>query len=208
MLNEAVSYDEVAGGIAYLHQRANAIAGRTLESSAFVYALIEILAEQNIISINELDQRKQQIAERILKRFTQRDGGISLQESGQDKYTFEPAIAIDCENRVQLCKAACCKMVFSLSRQDIEERVLKWELHHPYVIAKGEDGYCHHFDRQCQNCTVHAQRPLPCRAYDCRNDSRIWLDFDQKIINPKLQDPTWPHNLTAEEVELSQGNLP
>jgi hypothetical protein len=36
------------------------------------------------------------------------------------------------------------------------------------------------------NCTVHQNRPVPCRAYDCRKDHRIWSDFDQRIVSPEL----------------------
>lgn len=178
--------DEVAAGLAYLHNRANATTTRTWEAASFVYALIELLAEKGVISIEEIDARKKVVAERLLKRFVQRDPGVAIQEPEQDKYAFAPTVKIDCENRVHLCKAACCKMVFPLSRQDIEEGVIKWDLGRPYVIAKGTDGYCQHLDRQCLGCTVHAQRPIPCRAYDCRNDQRIWLDFENKVINPEI----------------------
>jgi Fe-S-cluster containining protein len=135
----------------------------------------------------------------------QHDPGVAIQEPEQDKYTFPQTVKIDCENRLDRCQAACCKMVFPLSRQDIEEGVIRWELGRPYMIAKRPDGYCHHFDPQCLGCTVHSQRPIPCRAYDCSNDKRIWLDFENKIVNPKINEPNWPHNLTAEEMELPEG---
>jgi Fe-S-cluster containining protein len=179
---------EVAAGLAYVHTRTNATTGRALEAASFVYALIEILAEKGLISIEEIDARKKTVAERLLKRFHQHDPGVAIQEPDQDKYAFQQTVKIDCENRIHLCKAACCKMVFPLSRQDIEEGVIKWELHRPYVIAKGADGYCQHLDRKCLVCTAHAQRPLPCRAYDCRHDQRIWLDFENKIVNPEINE--------------------
>ncbi len=207
MLDDLAQYREVARGLAYLHGRANATAGRTFEAASFVYALIELLAEKGVLDIDEIDARKKVVAQRLLKRYNQRDPGVALQEPEQDKYGFQQSVEIDCENRVHLCKAACCKMVFPLSRQDIDEGVIKWELDRPYMIAKGEEGYCRHLDRQCLSCTVHAQRPIPCRAYDCRNDKRIWLDFDQKIINPKLNEPNWPHNLSPEEKQASGGDV-
>ncbi len=207
MPDNLAQHHEVAKGLAYLHTRTNATVGRTLEAASFVYALIELLAEKGLLDIEEIDARKKVVSQRLLKRFMQNDPGVSLQEPERDKYVFEQTVAIDCENRLHLCKAACCKMVFPLSRQDIEEGVIKWELSKPYVIAKGTDGYCHHLDRQCLGCTVHAQRPIPCRAYDCRNDRRIWLDFDNKMVNPKLDSPDWPHNLTAEEMELPGGEI-
>ena len=81
---------------------------------------------------------------------------------------------------------ACCKMSFALSRQDIEEGTVKWDLGHPYMIAKVEDGYCVHFDKTTCKCKIWENRPVPCRGFDCRNDKRIWLDFEKMVVNPKL----------------------
>ncbi len=205
--DQTVRYSDVAGGLAYLHHRSNEISQRTLEAASFTYALIEILVEKEIISLDEINTRQKPVATRLLKRFIKHDAGIAIQEPNQDKYTFSQVAKIDCEDRVHLCKSACCKMVFPLSQQDIEEGIIKWELSQPYVIAKGTDGYCTHLDRQCLSCTAHDRRPIPCRAYDCRQDTRIWLDFEKKVVNPKLDDPNWPHNLTPEEMELPGSEL-
>jgi Fe-S-cluster containining protein len=60
------------------------------------------------------------------------------------------------------------------------------DLGRPYLIAQGADGYCRHLDRCTCRCTVREHRPLPCRGYDCRNDKRVWLDFEKRIVNPEL----------------------
>lgn len=190
---------EVQDGLAYLHTRVGATAARALESAAFAYALIELLAERGLIDIEELDARKRQVAPRLLKRFEGQDPGVVIQDSPHDKYQAPGEASIACASRLSLCQAVCCKMVFPLSRQDIDERIIQWDLGRPYVIAKGEDGYCRHLDRACLCCTEHKARPLPCRVYDCRNDPRIWLDFDRRAINPKIAEPHWPYNLSAEE---------
>lgn len=192
---------EVAEGIEFLHARLGATTARTLESASFVYALIELLAEAGLLSIEQLDARKAAVAQRLAKRYAEKDAGLALQDSKHDKYAPPVEPKIDCADRVGLCKAACCKMVFPLSRQDVEEAVVRWDLGRPFVIAKGADGYCQHLDRGAHRCTVHAQRPLPCRVYDCRQDRRIWLDFDRRIVNPKLCDPDWPRNLSPDEMQ-------
>jgi Fe-S-cluster containining protein len=96
-------------------------------------------------------------------------------------------VEIDCANRLHLCKAACCRLRFALSHQDVEEGIVQWEFAHPYFIAQDKDGYCNHLDRSCMNCTIHENRPVPCRAYDCRNDSRIWANFDERIVSDELE---------------------
>jgi Fe-S-cluster containining protein len=64
--------------------------------------------------------------------------------------------------------------------------VIKWNLDAPYLIAHTEDGYCRHLDRAGCRCTVREQRPIPCRVYDCRGDTRIWSDFANYMINPEM----------------------
>lgn len=199
MVAAAPTRREIEDAIAYLHTRVNATTARALESASFVYALIELLVERGLLKIEEIDARKQQVAPRLLKRFQSHDPGVAVQHSNHDKYQAPQEATIDCANRVSLCKAACCKMLFPLSQQDIEERAIHWQIGRPYVIAKGEDGYCQHLQRNGLSCTVHAARPLPCRVYDCRNDPRVWLDFERRVVNPKIGDPDWPHNLSPEE---------
>jgi hypothetical protein len=178
---------EIVAGLLYTHRRANANTSRSLEAATFLYALIELLTEKGILTVEELDARKEQIADRVERRFLGKGMGVVLQEPDQDKYTFAAEAHVDCENRVHLCKAACCRMIFPLSRQDIAERIILWDLEAPYLIAQTEDGYCRQLDRGACKCTVRAHRPIPCRAYECRNDPRIWSDFANYIINPDLE---------------------
>lgn len=178
---------EIVGGLLYTHSRANSNTNRLLESASFLYALIELLKEKGILNIEELDERKMTVAKRLKKRFLGKGMGVVIQEPEQDKYAFrDKEVHIDCENRVHLCKAACCKLSFPLSMQDINEGIIKWDLRSPYLIAQDADGYCKHFERTTCRCTVREHRPIPCKAYDCRNDKRIWLDFENKVVNPDI----------------------
>jgi len=179
---------EVVGGLLYAHHRAGANTAKTLEVTVFAYALIELLLEKGLVTEAELNERKQQVAERLTEQFRAKGMGVLRQEPEYDKYTFDRGATIDCESRLPLCKAACCRLDFALSKQDVEEGIVKWDLARPYRIAKDGDGYCRHLDRCASRCTIYAHRPVPCRAYDCRNEKRIWLNFEQRIINPELED--------------------
>jgi hypothetical protein len=120
--------DEVTGGLLYCHSRLNANTSKLLESASFLYALVELLAEKGLLEIAEIDARKPIVAARLLDRFLDNGMGVALQEDEQDKYAFADTAEIDCENRVHLCKAACCRMSFALSQQDVEEGIVKWDL--------------------------------------------------------------------------------
>jgi len=177
---------EVAEGLLYTHSRANANTSKTLEVASFSYALVELLAERGIISIEELDERKKIVGQRLVEKFVEKGMGVALTHDEQDKYSHQSEVRIDCENRMPLCRASCCRLRFALSVQDVEEGKVKWDLGRPYMIRHDSDGYCHHLERTTQGCSIYENRPIVCRSYDCRNDKRIWLDFENKIINPAL----------------------
>lgn len=181
---------EVGGGLLYCHSRESMNSSKTLEVTAFAYALIELLMEKGLLTEEELNERKRKVAERLVEKFRESGMGVVRQEGEQDKYTFKNGAKIDCENRIHLCKAACCRLPFALSRQDVEEGIVKWDFGHPYMNARRPDGYCVHLERKTCRCTVYESRPVPCRGYDCRNDKRIWLDFEKKIVSTELEEMT------------------
>src|SRR5690606_2972362 len=99
-----------------------------------------------------------------------------------DKYALGDIPRIDCEARLPLCRARCCRLPFALSRQDLDEGVLRWRYERPYLLAKRADGMCVHNNGGA--CDRYESRPGQCRRYDCRNDRRIWLDFEAGIPAP------------------------
>lgn len=181
--------EEVSKGFIDSHARANKNSAKALEIASFCYALIELLKEKGIITINELDERKKIVNKRMVKKFAEQGiGVIALQDYKENKYTFNEEVVIDCAKRIHVCHAACCQLDLALSKQDIEEGIVKWELGKPYMIARDFDGYCCHYDRSVCQCRVWQHRPIPCRGYDCRKDERIWLNFEEGIINPDFEE--------------------
>lgn len=183
-------HDDLMSGLIYTHLRLNDNTKKTLESSSFLYALIELLEKKGVIDIEELDAQKKEVAERLVKNFVESGLGLMYQDMEHDKYQFEQNADVDCKSCLNVCQAACCKMPFALSKQDIDEGILKWEFGRPYMIAHGEDGYCVHLDRKTYKCTVHENRPVPCRGFDCRDNEKwpVWSDFKNKILDSKLDE--------------------
>jgi Putative zinc- or iron-chelating domain len=179
--------NDVADGLMYAHCRENANTSKVLEVASFSYALIELLNERGIISIEELDERKRKVGERLVEKFAEKGMGVALTDDEKDKYAYEGTVEIDCENRMSLCRGACCRLSFALTVQDLEEGAVKWELGRPYMIRREADGYCHHLEREHKRCGVYEKRPIVCRAYDCRKDKRIWTDFENRIVSDDLE---------------------
>jgi hypothetical protein len=175
----------IATGFRYSHVRINFNTSKTLEATSFLYAMIELLNEKGLLTIEELDNRKKKVAERLVKKFVETGNGLMYQDPEYDKYTFEQEAHVDCLKRLHICKAVCCKFPFALSKQDVEEGIIRWEFGHPYLIAHGEDGYCLHMDRKTYQCAERNHRPVPCRGFDCKSDEKwpVWQDFEKKILN-------------------------
>jgi Fe-S-cluster containining protein len=182
-------HDALSSGFIYTHTRVNKNTSKNLEVASFMYALIELLSEKGLISIEEIDERKKTVAGRLVERFVRSGIGMMYQDPEFNKYTFDKEAQVDCLNCIPHCKAICCKLPFALSRQDVEEGVIRWDLGRPYLICHGLDGYCVHLNRRTYLCSVHDKRPVPCRGFDCRNDKNwdVWLDYGKKFLNPELE---------------------
>jgi len=189
----------ITEGLLYTHTRINNNTNKVLETASFLYALIELLDEKYLLSIEELDERKKQVARRLVQKFVESGIGLMHQDPEYDKYSFNDESSVDCLSRLDICKGVCCKLPFALSKQDVEEGIIRWEFSRPYLIAHDDDGYCVHLDRETYKCTVREHRTVPCRGFDCKNNEKwkVWQDYEKGIINPEL----------AEKIEKEIGEI-
>ena len=114
-----------------------------------------------------------------------RNTRVSL-DLGGSKYEA-PTADVPCDELLPLCQAKCCTLSFALSTEDLDEGVVRWDYGQPYLIRqRADDGYCVHNVPGSHACTIHAVRPRVCRSYDCRADTRIWTNFEQRIPAPTV----------------------
>ena len=149
------------------------------EGSIYARAVAELLVDKGLVGKEELDTMMAQVR----KEVEALPAPKVLLSAGVDKYQCENLVLIDCAERVHLCQARCCSLDFYLTDQDLDEGVVRWDYGRPYWIRKNKDGHCVHYDPATRRCRIHAYRPHVCRAYDCRNDQRIWIDFEMRIPN-------------------------
>jgi Fe-S-cluster containining protein len=95
-----------------------------------------------------------------------------------------------------VCKAVCCTLPFPLSADEVEAGDVRWDLGHPYVIRHSAEGYCVHNDRATGGCGVYGKRPGVCRGYSCADDTRIWADFDNMVLNEEFLSSRKRHDFT------------
>lgn len=162
------------------------------DNQVLLHSLLEVMISKGLVRLHEVEERKKEVSQYFAEK--ENKGATVQLVDTPDKYTQQETAAIDCENRIHLCKAACCKLWFPLSVQDLDEGIVKWDYYRPYSIAHDESGYCTHMDKEhgCK-CSIYKNRPMVCRTYDCRADQRIWLNFEEKIVNPELEKEGWPN---------------
>ncbi|MBN1399977.1 MAG: YkgJ family cysteine cluster protein [Anaerolineae bacterium] len=188
---------EFERGLRFAHVMLSVTQDQGNEAVAYVQALAEVLAEKGLISEEEiegpLERARQEIAQLMMPR-------VRLADMG-DKYAEGQAVEVDCLSRLPLCHGRCCTFRFFLTKQDLDEGVARWDYGNPYWIRQGADGHCVHSDPITRVCTIHAQRPHICRKYDCRNDKRIWIDFEKRIPAPP-SDPSGEAPVAMAEIAL------
>lgn len=190
-LNYTATANDLLRGLIYTHNRANANTAEVHEANATLHTLVEMLVACGLVDPEAFDEKRKQASERLRREYVERGMAVAMQEFGISKYEFQGGAEIDCESRIHLCKAACCRLPFALSKQDVQEGIVKWDLGQPYMNARDAEGHCTHLEKCSGQCTVYAKRPIPCRGYDCRKDRRIWLDFENCVINPRVGEPDW-----------------
>jgi hypothetical protein len=181
------STQDIALGFHEAHRRVSAATTQLFQTVAQARALAEVLVAKGLVEIEELERSQQTVEQDLAETFDHEGLGVSIAAAGPDKYDLgDLDVQIDCASRLPLCHAACCRLRFPLSEQDIHEGVVQWQLDRPYLNRLGADGYCVHCSAETRSCQVYASRPAVCRTYDCRADTRIWLDFEGRVPNPDL----------------------
>lgn len=179
---EAVQKSDVERALRFNHVIEMQTKQQLSELTARFNALFELLVARGLLPLQDYEERCRTTHEREAVRV--RGDALVVVDGEQDKYALSDLPQVDCEARLHLCKGRCCTLVFPLSFQDLDERVVQWDYSRPYQIAQRPDGYCVHSDEQARSCQVYAQRPAICRTYSCREDKRIWVDFDKRIPAP------------------------
>ena len=166
---------QVEQGNLFAHSALTEQAARANESEALLQGLAGLLVRQGVVSADELmavvDEARPQVERKVRV-------AVRVDQVG-------PEPVIDCEARLPVCHAVCCRLHFALSVEEIETGRMKWELGHPYFNRHNADGYCHQWSG---GCSIYDDRPSPCRLYTCEHDERIWKDFAAMELNQEWID--------------------
>lgn len=168
---------QIERGNLFAHSSLTEHATRINEGADVLNGLVGLLVQRGLIEGQELLDIVESVRERTERAGQHASVGIAVRVD----QPVEQEPNVDCGARIHICKAACCRLHFALSAEEVERGgPLKWELGHPYFNRHNSDGYCHQWD---DGCGMYDDRPSVCRLYTCEEDDRIWTDFEAMELN-------------------------
>jgi Fe-S-cluster containining protein len=178
--DEPPTRSELEEALRFLNHAATQTRLSHSDIGATLKALVEVLVARGVLPHAEFERRRQRALDAVATRLEEQP--MVRFGAAVDKYGLKDLPDIDCASIIPICKARCCTLSVFCSAQDLDEGVVKWDYARPYQIRKREDDYCVHSEPETRRCGIYAQRPAICRSYDCRDDRRIWKDFEQRIL--------------------------
>lgn len=173
---------QVERGQLFTHTALGESASRLAQLQSIVHGLADSLMAKGVLTSGELIAAVHHVDEELEARGEQLGPGIRIRIDPVEEEPGAEAV-VDCESRLSLCQAVCCRLNFALSVDEIEASQVRWDLGMPYFVRKRENGCCTHLNAEHAGCTVYADRPRVCRRYSCAHDQRIWTDFAARELN-------------------------
>lgn len=172
---------QVERGSLFTHTALSNNAERLHEAESFLYGLIDVLVALGVTTSDEVAEAAGRVRREMAEKGETLGPGVALRvEETRAPAEFVP---VNCNERIHICKAICCKLNFTLTANEIESGQVKWDLGRPYYIRQEASGYCTHNDTKKGCCSIYHNRPGVCRNYSCANDKRIWKDFEKMELN-------------------------
>jgi hypothetical protein len=172
---------QVERGSLFTHTAVGRNAARLAEVESFLYGLVDLLVGNGTVSLDQLAEAAKKVREESRARGDVPHSGVSIDLAPRDPVA--PPVQVNCLERLHICEAACCKLDFALTVDEVEGASIKWDLGRPYLIRHAADGFCVHRDRSSGRCGVYEGRPATCKGYSCASDTRIWKDFEKMELN-------------------------
>lgn len=171
--------NQMIRGAMHTHTNLSNYSARINEIEAFTYGIADALVESGLLSTKAIYKVVENLKTKMAEKQEQLhpDIQVRLDREGAKEY-----VAVNCAERMPICKAVCCSLRFALSKEEIEAGHVRWDLGHPYFI-RHEGGCCTHKDKKTGACGVYDNRPRVCSEYSCATDDRIWKDFEKMELN-------------------------
>ena len=187
----------VVRGNLFTHSAIGRNSERINEIESFLYGLIDLMIEKGELKKEKLIDAAKEVRKEMFEKGELAHAGIGIRVDKPEE-VLEP-VPVNCNERLHICEAICCKLNFALSVEEIESGKVKWDLGKPYFIRHEKHGYCSHLNLTKNCCSVYNDRPSVCRKYSCAHDKRIWKDFEKMELNTEWIE----ENLKEQRIQLT-----
>ncbi len=143
--------------------------------------LLEKLAEKEIIDLGGIDGRAAELTGLLQHPRFARGLGVALDRKTKKGTEVRE---INCDERIHVCKQACCRLRFALDERSLSESHLEYDSEHPFMIRRKANGECAY--QKEGKCSCYDIRPRTCRTYSCEKDERIWKNFEKMIPSDRV----------------------
>lgn len=170
------------------------------ELELFLHALIDTLLGKGLVTESEMTAGIEKLRSELRERGELNQGLVLIRTENPDESPAD--VPVDCQARMHVCHAVCCRLHFALSIREVESGMIKWDLGRPYSIRHESNGRCSHLEAQSGRCGVYQNRPGVCRRYSCAGDDRIWKNFQNMELNQEWIDNNLPPALEPRVVHV------
>src|SRR5690554_4681188 len=127
----------------FSHSSLSRQAERINEIESFLYGLVDTLILKGIVDKDAFEETVRKVREEVIEKQEYLHAGVAVGGNEPSESVFTP---VNCEERMHICQAVCCKLNFALSVEEIESGKIRWDLGQPYFIRHNKNGYCCHVD--------------------------------------------------------------
>ena len=172
---------QVERGSLFTHTALSELNERVTEVESMLHGIVNTLVGAGAVAAESVGEAVELARDELVENGPPPGPRVALRVDGEEAATER--VFVDCASRLPICQAACCRLSFALSAEEVEGGVVKWDLGEPYQIRHEAGGYCTHCTSGDHACSIYSDRPSVCRTYSCANDTRIWTDFANRELN-------------------------
>ena len=109
--------NQVERGSMFTHSALSGLSARLNEIESFLYGIIEVLTMKGITPPDEFKQVVEKVRNEMIEKGEMAYSGLALRVDSKRDDEIAP---INCNERIHICQAVCCKLDFALSAKEVE----------------------------------------------------------------------------------------
>jgi hypothetical protein len=149
-------------GSLFTHTALSKNAEEACEVASLAFGLVDLLVQKGVIAHHEVLESARAVREEMHAQGEMTGPGVALRIDAPAEPGRE-TVLVNCQERLPICKAICCKLSFALTAQEVEDGHVRWDLGMPYNIRQEASGFCTHLQDDPRGCGVYGApaRHLP-----------------------------------------------